>query len=683
MRLPFLVASAVALASCQCRPPEGALRVVVRFGSFTPGCLRVIATAREASERTEIARERFRESSRATAAIWRQPEWSNPIRVLVQSFETRCEGSPLEEVRSAPIELLPGELSEWEATLVAADGDGDRWAAKSEGIDGSDCDDTQRDVHPEADEQCGSRDFDCDRAIGCADPDCSARCDGGLCARSCFPAGECLAWTGSCDWDGGCWYRVELDLPCQGDAGTCASDGGCVREEWNCLDTSDNDRDGLQDCFDPDCLGQQCSDLLPSTRGDQCLPDGGCVGLPYTCAAAPGECFDAGEPNGTDCSAPLVRAGLPCTGGVCLADGGCRVGAFSYLPSNFLPSQALPADSLDIASNCHAVFDSTGPDAGFTTTCQNWNPPVSVITLPGGDPAVLLEVVDFVVTSNSSIQFVGKRPVVVAAHGNVDLNGPVQASSVANRTGAGAGSAPCKRGQGSDGGYGSSGGGGGGAGFGTAGASGGDGGAAAGGDGGQQARLPPASLRGGCAGGAGGGVDAGQVAKGGLGGGALQISAAGNLKCDGLITASGSGGEGGRGAWVTGKTTNPGGGGGGSGGMLVLEGKSIELTSNCRLTANGGGGGGGAEDGSASRGADGKADSGTPAPGGWADGVGGEGGAGGTGGFAPEPGRSARAGGGGGGGAVGFIYLRRAGTSGACTISSAVESPPAQRVGCP
>jgi hypothetical protein len=125
--------------------------------------------------------------------------------------------------------------------------------------------------------------------------------------------------------------------------------------------------------------------------------------------------------------------------------------------------------------------------------------------------------------------------------------------------------------------------GGGGAGFGTDGAMGGTG------VGGPAANCAAygelVSLRGGSGG--GGGDDSSSamdVRFGGAGGGALQLSALGNLNFDGTVAAGGGGGRTSEGNWRSGA-------GGGSGGAVYLESPSITLGASSGLYANGGGGG--------------------------------------------------------------------------------------------
>ncbi len=102
---------------------------------------------------------------------------------------------------------------------------------------------------------------------------------------------------------------------------------------------------------------------------------------------------------------------------------------------------------------------------------------------------------------------------------------------------------------------------------------------------------------------------------GGVGLRALQISSAGNITINGVVSARGRGGAG---ATSSGSS----GGGGGSGGALLLEGSAVALNTGARLTANGGGGGetGGLIN-TGLNGSDGSETSALPAPGGNGAGV--------------------------------------------------------------
>ena len=164
----------------------------------------------------------------------------------------------------------------------------------------------------------------------------------------------------------------------------------------------------------------------------------------------------------------------------------------------------------------------------------------------------------------------------------------------------------------------------------------------------------------------------------GVGGGALQLSVAGSLRLNAVVSTSAQGGEGGNGGG------DPGGGGGGSGGALRVQALRLRVVGAAKLTANGGAGGGGAQGGAATPGADGATSSQTPANGGTNEGGGGAGGDGAAGSTPPIGGSPGGKGGGGGGGAMGRIFLEHYDLVTPCAVTgSPTISPIAVRVGCP
>ena len=182
--------------------------------------------------------------------------------------------------------------------------------------------------------------------------------------------------------------------------------------------------------------------------------------------------------------------------------------------------------------------------------------------------------------------------------------------------------------------------------------------------------LPMTALRSGCRAqnGGGNGPAATNGGRGGPGAGIVYVVSKMGIVVNGNIAANGGGGMGGG--------AQAGGGGGGSGGLIVLEAATIRR--NGKLTANGGGGGeGGAIDVGEVIGADGTdgAIAVTPAPGGNSTIPASKGG---DGGYRNAPGGDAGTfsddAGAGGGGGVGFIRIHGATSASA----SAAESPTAR-----
>lgn len=388
-----------------------------------------------------------------------------------------------------------------------------------------------------------------------------------------------------------------------------------------------------------------------------------CTGFDPTGANPPGPDVADAAPNGADAAIEGPDARVPDAG---------DDGLFPYVPSNFDPDDLDPGPPVTLG--CSARFEST--TLSFSEWCGQPEPTPVTVAQPGGPEAVLLAMESLSITGMGSLTLTGARPVILVSMEDALLLGPIFASSSEFTPGAGSSNqAVCGDGTGADGANfllgAPGGGGGGGGGFGdiggtggvsSAGSSPGEGGAT----GGDAALIP---LRAGCAGGRGGrAITPGPF--GGVGGGAVQVSAAQTLSVGSFITASGAGGGGGN--------VGNGGGGGGSGGGVLLEGDFVSVTMLGAVTANGGGGGeGGTEKGcNCADGADGDSNSGVPAAGGSGTGMGsGDGGNGGADGASAGDGLDGNdmlGGGGGGGGSVGRIRIN---AGRACTVGGAVFSP--------
>jgi hypothetical protein len=362
---------------------------------------------------------------------------------------------------------------------------------------------------------------------------------------------------------------------------------------------------------------------------------------------------DAGESDADEMDAEPEDALPPDNGMV----------SFAYPPSNFVPRAPGPTGRLwaQIGDTCS--FDTT--TLVFTNCSAAPNPDAVDVDISNPTPTVIVHVA--AMRLDTPLAITGERAIIFAVYGNAVIDSIIEID--APHAGGGL---ECMNLEGSQG---TLRGGGGGAGFGQA----GRGGGYSGGGGGGSIGTELSPLRGGCSGGVGSGS-----AAGGFGGGALQISAAGNLVVRSLVTVPGGGGAGG--------TAMEGGGGGGSGGGILLEGDSIVIaTATIAANGGGGGGGGGPDFGTGSAGSPGqKTDSGgSGGPGAQANGN--DGGRGGgraslpTIGGTPVMPAGVDAGGGGGGGGAGVIvffaatgcaidpssiispaYTRRTGASNAC-----------------
>lgn len=390
------------------------------------------------------------------------------------------------------------------------------------------------------------------------------------------------------------------------------------------------------------------------------------------------------------CSFPRASDGLACETSSQCDDGRTCVDKFCVLGSE-LPDGAPDSARFDCTSwmgpKHFAPCDIPQPTAALELTMAGiytydtgsgvLTDPANATSTPTNKPVesgMLISVDKLVIATGTTLRVIGPAPLIVASWTDIAIEGAIDAGSNAVAAGAGANPVACEMHAATLGtAAGAGGGGGGGGGFQAAGGAGGDGSnanAGRNGDGGTLTALP--LLLGGCAGAAGG--DGGSLAGGGgAGGGAFQLTAQGQIRIAGTLTAGGSGGDPGV------MNDNGGGaGGGGSGGMIGLEGTTVELADGAVLACNGGGGGEGGDDNPAGRGVDGTATA-TRAPGGSMNNDGGGNGGLGSGGTILTGGNAGNdngdgGGGGGGGGSAGYIAVRGTVTKASNVVLSPAES---------
>lgn len=313
----------------------------------------------------------------------------------------------------------------------------------------------------------------------------------------------------------------------------------------------------------------------------------------------------------------------------------------SFLPSN-----------LDAAAEPY-VLDAGATLTGFTDIVVSLGS-VTIGAADGGtldlgkdarfDPTcacIVLSVKDWTVPAGTTVNVTGDAPLIVVANGEVKIDGAVKVSLTSVQKGPSDGQPSSGNASGAGGGGGATAGGVGGPGSGAANPR-SDGGAphsplvlpSLGGNGGDSIGLdaPPAP--------------AGGCGRGGVGGGALQVSARVlRVGPTGRIEAVGAGAQPG--------CPTYGGGGGGAGGTIFVEGRLVRVAGTL-LATGGGGGGGGAAGAAAPAGGDaGSTRGGAGSDGGNGGGKGGQGGDD----VAPLDGGAAMRGGG-GGGAAGFNRVK-------------------------
>ena len=276
----------------------------------------------------------------------------------------------------------------------------------------------------------------------------------------------------------------------------------------------------------------------------------------------------------------------------CPNDASTTSACFPYTPSNFDPGAVDFGNAPNATLNCGTTTIDTTPG---TPTLDNWcgNAPPRIVQNQNSGPAVVIVPLrGLTIAQGSTLRLVGNRPVLLAVIGDVSIDGSIDASADGATPGAGGnwscGASAGGNGQG-DNLFGAGGGGGGG--YGTQGGPGGNStGGERGNPGGTRGNGNISPLLGGCNGGLGGRCD--NVA-GAAGGGAVQISATGNVRATGSLSADG--GFGSRGCGNDNGAT-----GGGSGGAVLIEARSLDVGS---ATLSARGGDGGSSDGNGGRGA--------------------------------------------------------------------------------
>ncbi|MCB9745069.1 MAG: putative metal-binding motif-containing protein [Alphaproteobacteria bacterium] len=208
--------------------------------------------------------------------------------------EERCDGHDQD---------CDGAVDEGAESRFFPDADGDgygNWRTWSQACeapegyvaDGSDCDDADAEVHPDAPERCDGDDQDCDAQVDedapvdeetgllfHPDRDGDGYGDAAAPLLACLPPEGYVLDDQDCDDADSSVHpgATELcadgvDSDCDGvadcDTSDCVAESVCTGVEAECLDGADNDLDGLVDCEDGDCAAD------PICTGELACADG-------------------------------------------------------------------------------------------------------------------------------------------------------------------------------------------------------------------------------------------------------------------------------------------------------------------------------------------------------------------------------------------------------------------------
>ncbi|RKI63911.1 hypothetical protein D7X55_18965 [Corallococcus sp. AB049A] len=174
MKRLFLLLPLVALAGC--KDPQDGVKVVISYGQFVPGCVRVTATddASGDTRTTDVAvrGKKPEPNSQIVVGVLLPEKWGTAITVEANGYEAlpkddACVGNAVTNQRKG-LSVPKGSTKDGkpaELTLLAdaRDEDGDGYVSNTAG--GSDCDDKAgvgAGINPGATELCNGQDDNCD-----------------------------------------------------------------------------------------------------------------------------------------------------------------------------------------------------------------------------------------------------------------------------------------------------------------------------------------------------------------------------------------------------------------------------------------------------------------------------------------------------------------------------------------
>ncbi len=351
LRSPWPALLVCALFGCAGAPPaDGAIRLLVTYSGFQPGCIQVTAQDLETPahrQTLDLPVEEGGEGS-VVVAVFRPAGWSTSLQLLATGHERACSGPAVATVRSEGLRFTPRAYTSVTLALFAVDADGDRYVASASG--GTDCDDGAPSTHPGAPEQCNGQDDTCDGQIdeGCPCQSGSAQaCYSG--PRAALGVGVCRGGTQSCV-DAG-W------TPCVGEV--LPSPEACDGEDDDCDGVAD---EGVpaQPCYPFDAGTPGVGACRTGTRACSAGTYGACVGAAgpaaESCDNVDNDCD--GVVDGFDRSCYPFDAGTPGAGTCVAGVQACSGGAFSACSGAVGPTPER-CDNAD--NNCNgAVDEGTG-----------------------------------------------------------------------------------------------------------------------------------------------------------------------------------------------------------------------------------------------------------------------------------------------------------------------------------
>lgn len=264
MRL-FLMGCVLAVVSVSgCRkqedpPNAGAVRALVSYATFRPGCLTLTVTDVEDPSRTEFADVRMEPSARSdvrTVAIIGREGWSRNLRITAVANERSCNG-PVVARHEVTTQVPTVGTTTVELDLRALDLDDDGYVSSEGAFPGSDCNDDDPAIHPGATELCDGVDNNC--VNGEADAPGGATyyrdADGDgfgdanvLPSLSCIPPAGYVLEAGDCNDQDPNIHPRQVELVCDGKDDNC--DGFIDNDPFDVSDPCQTEQNcsGVKQC---------------------------------------------------------------------------------------------------------------------------------------------------------------------------------------------------------------------------------------------------------------------------------------------------------------------------------------------------------------------------------------------------------------------------------------------------
>ncbi|MFP2962541.1 MopE-related protein [Myxococcus sp. 1LA] len=291
MRRVLVLIPLLALAGCKKDESPGAAKVTVDYTGFRPGCVQVNArdegSGKELS--TTVDGKGEPTGGSLTVAVIAPSGWGTSIQVEARAFEQSCDAPNPVVTRASPVTLTPGTSVPVTLSLQATDADRDGYVSVLTG--GTDCNDTNPDIHPGATELCNDVDDNCNGQSDTVELSLGQSCtEGEGCegVRACGGNGEVI-----CNMPLAVYAYPDVDQDGHGDRNAtptpfCAGvpQGYVVSPADDCNDNNASIRPGATE----QCNGvdDNCNDQIDETfpnLGTACTAEFQCAGV-YVCDAS-------------------------------------------------------------------------------------------------------------------------------------------------------------------------------------------------------------------------------------------------------------------------------------------------------------------------------------------------------------------------------------------------------------